>query len=253
MLLNAQFTKSTKQTLQPTLVFIHGLFGSLSNLGMLARAFHEQYDVVQIDLRNHGLSEHSDEMTYELMAQDVLTTLDHLDVGEFIVIGHSMGGKVAMKLADFAGARLNKLIILDMSPVIYTASHHENIFKALQAVKNANIKLRKDAIEIMQDYISETGVIQFLLKSFKDGNWLFNVESLHKNYTNIMSWNENRITDQKCLFLKGENSDYIDIENHVDAIQRQFSNSTIQVVENSGHWLHAEKTNVVVDKINNFL
>lgn len=253
MLLNAEFTQSVDDIGQPTLVFIHGLFGSLSNLGMLARAFHELYNVIQIDLRNHGLSEHSEEMTYELMAQDVLSTLDHFSIDDFIVIGHSMGGKVAMKLADYSGDRLIKLIILDMSPVSYTVSNHENIFKALRAVAEAKINSRKEATEIMQKFITEIGVIQFLLKSFKDGAWLFNVESLLKNYTNILSWNDIRKIEQKCLFLKGENSDYIDIEKHNDAIQRQFSNYSIQVVENSGHWLHAEKTNEVLHKINNFL
>src|SRR5690606_13590360 len=108
MRLNAEITKSNANQRQPALVLIHGLFGSLSNLGMLARAFQETHDVIQIDLRNHGISPHSDQMSYQLMAQDVIETLDDMNVQQFHVIGHSMGGKVAMHLANFVPHRVVK-------------------------------------------------------------------------------------------------------------------------------------------------
>ena len=109
MQLHYQYHTQEGQT--ETLVFIHGLFGSLSNLGMLARALQDQYATLQIDLRNHGLSAHSDQHDYAALAQDVLDTLNHLNVKKFHVIGHSMGGKVAMRLADLAAERLDKLVV----------------------------------------------------------------------------------------------------------------------------------------------
>ena len=96
------------------MVFIHGLFGSLSNLGMLARHFLEQTTTVQIDVRNHGLSSHSDEVNYQIMAEDILETLASLNIKKFIAVGHSMGGKIAMKLADLASDLIEKLVVLDI-------------------------------------------------------------------------------------------------------------------------------------------
>lgn len=236
-----------------TLIFIHGLFGSLSNLGMLVRAFETEYDTVQIDLRNHGDSNHDDTMNYAVMAQDVLDTLDHLNVGHFSVIGHSMGAKVAMKLTELANERLEKLVILDMSPFAYQERHHDLIFEALIAVENADVKTRKDATHIMQDYIKELGVIQFLLKSFEQGRWKFNVEALYKNYAAIISWENIQVWNKPTLFLKGENSDYILIEKHLNAIKLQFPIAEIEIIHNAGHWLHAEQTNLVLDRLKAFL
>ncbi|WP_025611422.1 alpha/beta fold hydrolase, partial [Vibrio parahaemolyticus] len=99
-----------------TVVLIHGLFGSLSNLGLLARDLVEDHSVISIDLRNHGLSFHSDTHNYTDMAQDVATLLQHLNVEPSIIVGHSMGGKVAMKLADIAPNLVKQLVVLDMAP-----------------------------------------------------------------------------------------------------------------------------------------
>ncbi len=85
-----------------TVVLLHGLFGSSSNLGLLARDLIQDYSVISIDLRNHGLSFHSETHTYTDMAQDVAQLLAHLNAEPSIIIGHSMGGKVAMKLAEVA-------------------------------------------------------------------------------------------------------------------------------------------------------
>src|SRR5690606_4275544 len=101
MILNYQLQHHETSVLSPMDV-IHGLFGSLSNLGILARYFFEQRTVIQIDVRNHGLSAHSPDLSYKLMAEDVIETLSSLNIQKFVVVGHSMGGKIAMKLADLA-------------------------------------------------------------------------------------------------------------------------------------------------------
>ena len=130
MILNYQLHHHETSTVSPML-FIHGLFGSLSNLGVLARHFSEQRTAIQIDVRNHGLSGHSSDINYQLMAEDVLETLSSLNVHKFVVVGHSMGGKIAMKLADLAREQTEKLIVLDITPIQYHESHHAKIFKAL--------------------------------------------------------------------------------------------------------------------------
>lgn len=254
MLLNYQYDQVTTTTdASPTLVLIHGLFGSLSNLGMIARVFQGKFNILQIDVRNHGHSAHSEEMNYLLMASDVLETLDHLNIQQFIVIGHSMGGKIAMKLADLAQDRLEKVVILDMAPFAYKQNHHDQIFKALLAVEDAQVESRKDATEIMRQYLNEEMVIQFLLKSWNKGKWLFNVRTLYKDYPNILGWDQQRTNAVPILFIKGGNSPYLAKPEHFEAIEQQFSNHQIQVVENAGHWLHAEKPTEVNELITDFI
>jgi esterase len=236
-----------------TLVFIHGLFGSLSNLGMLARTLQQNYSTLQLDVRNHGLSAHSEKHDYDLLAQDVLDTLNDLNIEEFSVIGHSMGGKVAMRLAEVAKDRLQKLVVLDISPVASQDYHHSEIFDALIEVEKANISTRQQATEIMQNYIKDTMVIQFLLKSFNKGKWLFNVSSLFKHYNDILAWKEQPAWQKPALFLRGENSDYISTPEHFSSIQLQFPYADIQLITNTGHWLHGEKPQEVLSSIQKYL
>lgn len=257
MLLNTQFDQQSELNQQPTLVFIHGLFGSLSNLGIIARAFQGKFNILQIDVRNHGLSEHSAEMDYHLMASDVLQTLQHLSIQNVIVIGHSMGGKIAMKLVNLAvnstQLHIEKLIILDMTPFAYQENHHDRIFEALFAVQNAHLESRKDATELMRQYIKEEMVIQFLLKSWSKGKFLFNVDALNNHYADIIAWKIQPSNPIPTLFIKGEKSPYVAKPEHFEAIESQFSNAKIEVVEGVGHWLHAEKPAVVNGLIAEFI
>jgi pimeloyl-ACP methyl ester carboxylesterase len=220
---------------------------------MLARSLQNNYATLQIDLRNHGLSAHSDEHNYEVLAQDVLETLDTLNVQNFSVIGHSMGGKVAMRLAGLAKARLNKLVVLDISPVASEDYHHSEIFDALIAVEKKNITTRQQATEIMQAYISEPMVIQFLLKSFNKGSWLFNVQSLMQNYPHILAWQTQHAWPKPALFLRGGYSDYISTSEHFSAIQQQFPLAKVSLIAEAGHWLHGEKPQQVIEEIQNYL
>lgn len=253
MILNHQIYLNESATGKIPLVFIHGLFGSLSNLGMLARAYYESHSVIQIDVRNHGHSAHSPEMNYAVMAQDILETLDALNIQKFSVIGHSMGGKIAMQLANSAGDRLEQLVVLDITPFPYKESHHDQIFKALFAVQNAQIESRQQAMQIMREYLHEEMVIQFLMKSFSKGQWLFNVEALFNHYPDIINWDVIQPWQKEALFIRGGKSAYISKDEHFAAIQQQFPRAKIAVLEDAGHWLHAEKTQQVLDEINKYL
>lgn len=252
MLLNYQLHQN-ENTQAPVLVFIHGLFGSLSNLGMLARHYYENYTVIQIDLRNHGLSQHNEQHDYQHMAQDVIDTLHALNYTKIRIVGHSMGGKVVMKLAQLAPNLIEKMIVLDMAPVVYQQRHHDEIFEALFAIQNAATTSRTEATQCMRQYLSEEMVIQFLLKSWQKGQWLFNVEALKTHYNEILSWQDQPVCDIPVLFIRGGASFYISTPEHFHAIQQQFSQNKVEVVEEAGHWLHAEKTAQVLEYMDEFL
>ena len=169
-------------------LLIHGLFGSPDNLGVLARGLKADRPLIQVDVRNHGLSPRSEEMSYRAMAQDMLETLDRHDIDKVTVIGHSMGGKIAMTMTALAPERIEQLVLIDIAPVDYQTRRHDAIFAAVNAVTAAGVTQRSAAAEVMREVITEEGVIQFLLKSFFEGEWRFNVPALWANYSAISGW-----------------------------------------------------------------
>ncbi|MEQ5325032.1 esterase [Proteus sp. fly-1008] len=234
------------------IVLIHGLFGDLNNLGVLGRDLRQDHTVIQIDVRNHGHSPHSESMNYQDMAQDVLTLLDSLHISKAIIIGHSMGGKIAMAMTALAPERIARIVVIDMSPVAYNVRRHDNIFAALEAVTKAQVTRRQDAVEIMSPFIKEEGVIQFLLKSFKSGEWLFNLSAIKNAYSKIIGWQEVPAWNYPVLFIRGGLSPYI-LDEYRNDIARQFPQASAFVVANTGHWVHSEKPNTVINAIRRFL
>ena len=239
-----------------TIVLLHGLFGNLDNLGLLSRELRQNYQIVSLDLRNHGTSFQSSEHSYQLMAQDVFNTLEHLELKRYILIGHSMGGKVAMKLAELAQHDVDKLIVLDMAPVSYPERRHDNVFAGLKAVLEQKPTSRQQALQVLTQHIELEGVRQFLGKSlYNNGQyfqWRFNVTSLWDNYWEILGWTQIEKISTPTLFIKGGNSNYLSTEYQAD-IQEQFSNAKAHIIANTGHWLHAEKPQEVLRAINKFI
>ena len=233
-------------------LLIHGLFGNLDNLGVLARDLHKQHTVIKVDLRNHGLSPRADDMNYPAMAQDLLALLDELQLEKAIVIGHSMGGKAAMALTAIAPERVAKLIVIDVAPVDYQTRRHDEIFAALKAVSAAGITQRQAAAELMRDYLQEEGVIQFLLKSFHNGEWRFNLPVLIARYEDITGWQEVPPWPHPTLLIRGGLSPYVQDSYRAD-IARQFPQARAHVVAGTGHWVHAEKPEAVLRAIHRFL
>ncbi|WP_312984292.1 esterase [Atlantibacter sp.] len=233
-------------------VLVHGLFGSLDNLGVLARELITDFDVIQVDMRNHGLSPRSDIMTYPAMAQDLIDTLDELSIDKATFIGHSMGGKAVMAATKIAPQRIDKLVAIDIAPVNYRVRRHDEIFAAINAVSEAGITSRQDAAALMREQIPEEGVIQFLLKSFASGEWRFNVPALWDQYSHIVGWETVPAWDHPALFIRGGNSPYVD-ESHREALLAQFPQARAHVVAGAGHWVHAEKPQAVVRAIRRYL
>ncbi|KZN32468.1 alpha/beta fold hydrolase [Pseudoalteromonas luteoviolacea] len=240
-----------------TVILIHGLFGSLENLNVIARALEPSFSVINVDLRNHGRSFKSDEMNYQVMAQDICELINHHDLQSVILVGHSMGGKVAMQVAMHEEQKVEKLVVLDIAPVDYHP-RHDTIIAALNQVSQQKPSSRSEADKIMSGYIEELGVRQFLLKSLAknpQGNfeWRFNLSVIEENYSKIIS---NIDTPRTCLcdtlFVKGNNSDYI-LPEHREAIVGAFSKAKAKIIQGAGHWLHAEKPEAVNRSIIDFI
>lgn len=238
-------------------ILIHGLFGSLENLNVIANSLADNFLVINVDLRNHGRSPHSETMDYASMSQDIVDLMQHLNIDKAHFVGHSMGGKVAMQVAHLYPEKVSRLVVLDIAPVAYQA-RHTSIFKALNNVANQAINDRKHADSIMQEDISELGVRQFLLKSLAKNEqgafaWRFNLAALNNKYENILSdikANDSCLCD--TLFIKGNDSDYI-LPQYKEAIMARFKNAKAKIIHGAGHWLHAQKPQAVNKAISDFL
>ena len=234
------------------IVLVHGLFGSLDNLGILARDLVTDYDIIQVDMRNHGLSPRSPEMNYPAMAQDLLDTLDARQIEKAIFIGHSMGGKAVMALTALAPERVERLVAIDIAPVDYHVRRHDEIFAAINAVTDAQASSRQQAASVMRQHLQEEGVIQFLLKSFVDGEWRFNVPVLWDQYPHIVGWETIPAWEHPALFIPGGNSPYV-TEAYREQLLAQFPQARAHVIAGAGHWVHAEKPEAVLRAIRRYL
>ncbi|PKH20550.1 alpha/beta hydrolase [Enterobacterales bacterium CwR94] len=251
MILNSRLHSEQLRTEHSPVVVIHGLFGSMDNLGVIARGIKEACPVLQIDVRNHGLSPRADTMDYAAMAQDVLETLAQYNIETFSVVGHSMGGKIAMAMTALASDRIEKLALIDIAPVDYQTRRHDDIFAAVNAVTVAGAKTRQAAADAMREHINEEGIIQFLLKSFHEGEWRFNVPVLWHEYSKISGWETVPAWPGEALFIRGGLSPYLD-DTHRDTLLAQFPQARAHVIAGAGHWVHAEKPEAVLRAIRRF-
>lgn len=234
------------------LIILHGLLGSLDNWNTLAKKFAEyHFKVFIIDQRNHGHSPHTNEFSYELMANDLIEFCKQQKLEKINLIGHSMGGKTAMLFAHLHPEMIKNLIIADIAPVKYKPRHNE-IFEALKNVELSAINSREEAEEILARTIKEYSVVQFLMKGLTRGEnnefeWRFNIPSLIKNYPLILDTFQFELPYfGNVLFIKGAKSDYINKQNLED-IKTYFPNYELITIEGAGHWLHAEKPNEFLD------
>lgn len=229
------------------ILLLHGLFGSGDNLNTLAKSLADRFRVVLVDLRNHGRSPHAPTMSLAEMAADVAQLQDQLGIESSVVLGHSLGGKVAMQLALNDASRVQKLIVADIAPVTYSP-HHQNVFAALESVELATLQSRQQADAQMAQQLSDPSLRQFLLKAlyqFKQQNqtqyrWRFNLPVLHQCYAEILAAPTGTPFSGPTLFIKGEQSDYILAEHDV-VMRALFPAFQFQMIAGAGHWLHGEK------------
>jgi len=237
-------------------VLVHGLFGSLENLGMVARQLKTEFDVISVDQRNHGRSPHCAEMSYPLMADDLAQTLDQLGLTRVALLGHSMGGKTVMEFALRYPERVSHLILADISPVVSQARHID-ILKALQAVDFDTCRDRKQVDDALTNGIADAGTRAFLLRSLhKQDNrlsWRFALANIVSNYQQVLAAPVARGPYHgPTLFIKGGDSDYL-LPEHQPVIQQLFPAAKAKVIAGTGHWLHAEKPAIFARICRDFL
>ncbi len=239
------------------LLILHGYFGMSDNWRSLGNKFSENFQVHLIDQRNHGRSFHADEFDYEILAEDLYNYIQYHQLKKVSIIGHSMGGKVAMLFAVTYPEIAHKLIVADISPKFYKP-HHQLILAALNSVNFKIHNTRKKVEDILKMDIKESGVLQFLLKNVyrktKDElAFRFNLESLTINNPEVgESLPSFTHFDGETLFLAGENSNYI-TNVDIGLIDAHFSNSQIVTIKNAGHWLHAENPEQFYAEVYSFL
>ncbi|RSK49359.1 alpha/beta fold hydrolase [Hymenobacter rigui] len=243
------------------LVILHGLFGTLDNWQTLARRWADAgHRVIVVDLRNHGRSPHAPEHTYAMMAEDVRGLFDQLQLGpDTTLMGHSMGGKVAMRFALDNPERLRQLIVVDIAPRFSDMRHQDDVIAGLNAVPLATLQSRQQADEALAQHIKWPDVRQFLLKNLyrREDNsfaWRPNLAALTAEMDDIGA----EITAAQpflkpTLFIRGGKSDYITTEDKLHSIPALFPNSQVETVVDAGHWVHAEKPEEVFQLVKAFV
>lgn len=242
----------------PDLVILHGLFGSGDNWRSIAKSLSEHYRVHLLDLPNHGRSPWVKQQSYPVFAEAVSDWMAAQGIENTALLGHSMGGKVAMQLAlNNSQSNINKLIIVDIAPRAYPP-HHQDIFRALANTDLSQHKNRSEVDEALKDGIETTGIRQFILKSLYRNEagqlaWRFNLEALQQQYDSIANEPdfEHPYTGP-TLFIKGMNSQYIQTSDQ-PAIMERFPEARAKIIEGAGHWPHAEKPAAFLRILERFL
>lgn len=241
----------------PALVILHGLLGSGDNWMTLAKKWSENFTVYMVDQRNHGQSAHSQDFSFDLMAEDLAELINDEGIEQFDLIGHSMGGKTAMTFANKYPSLIRKMIIVDIGPKAYPP-HHNSIFEGLRSVDFSVQKSRKAVESALSNHIPQIGVRQFLMKNLywkvkgEELAWRFNLPVLYDKYEEVIGSLQADEISLPTLFIRGELSGYIQ-DKDAEKLKQQFPNSELITINGAGHWVHAEKPKEFDEAVSDFL
>ena len=237
-------------------LFLHGLFGQGRNWSTIGRALAENHRVTLVDLLHHGRSPWSDHFDYLEVADSVADLIEEADPAA--VVGHSMGGKVAMVLALTRPELVERLVVADIAPVSTSAVTGFDVYtSAMQALDLATLKSREDADAQLAVRVPDPGVRAFLLQNLRrEGqgwHWQMNLDVLSRDLAVIGGWPDvGGSYGGPVLWLAGERSDYV--KDEYDAAMRGFFPRMRKVVvKGAGHWLHSDKPEVVTEALRQFL
>ena len=241
-------------------LFLHGLFGQGRNWATIAKAVSDRHRVTAVDLPHHGRSPWGDRFDYLDVTAQVALLLDPADPAT--VVGHSMGGKVAMLLALTRPEAVARLVVADMSPVTYASTAgFRHYTTALRALDTSLVQRREDADRLLAPEVPDPSVRAFLLQNLRrDGDawrWQANLDVLERDLAVLGSWPEDRLAGLApyhgpVLWLAGERSDYVR-EEYAEAMRRWFPHHRKVTIKGAGHWLHSEKPEVFVEVLRRFL
>ncbi|MGL4517084.1 MAG: alpha/beta fold hydrolase [Shewanella sp.] len=235
----------------PAILLIHGLFGNLDNLKSLGQALENQYQVIRVDVPNHGLSTHWPQMDYINLSQAIMALLDELGIEQAHLVGHSMGGKIAMATALAFPKRVLSVVAADIAPVAYQPRHAE-IFAALESLPLTELQGRPQALAHILSHGIDDPTAQFLLKNLQRTEsgfrWKMNLNGLKECYSSLIGWHNcppfvTQVYLGPSLFIRGGASDYVTAA-HRQAILAQFPAAQAKTLEGCGHWLHAQKPTI---------
>lgn len=248
----------------PAIVFLHGLFGSKTNFNSIAKVMAQRTGrrVLTVDARNHGSSPHSPDASYEAMSQDLQGLLPQLGLVPCVLVGHSMGGKTAMLLALQRPDVVERLAVIDISPVGTTpVSDLRDIITVMKSVdvpeKVTLSQARKLVDKQLSSVVKDPGVRAFLLTNLAEVNggisWRVNLDILAQHLDKISTFPQQLGSYLgPTLFLCGGNSTYVQPSHH-SGIRRLFPQAQIQTVSDAGHWVHGDKPQDFIDAVSNFL
>ena len=229
----------------------------LDNWRTMAKMLEGQYQCILVDLRNHGRSPRSEEMNYEAMANDVLQLMDDLHIQHTNLMGHSMGGKVAMQLALSHPDRIDKLIVVDISPKKYPI-HHKKETDAIKSIDPTKLSNRSEAEQKLARFLGDDqATIQFILKNLNrlpEGGfeWKANMPVLIDKYVNLMEPITGSAYRKPVLFIRGSRSNSVRDED-LPLIQSLFPAAKLITVPESGHWVHADQPGTLKEHLLTFL
>lgn len=259
MLLNYRVNSCTSKTTRPPLIILHGFLGSLSNWTSIANELANDTTVYCFDLRNHGASGQSDEITYEHMADDVERTCEELSIENPIIMGHSMGGKVAIKACTLHPEKFSGLIVADISPRYYPRLLFVETIKNLVDIDLSLFANRQELEKKLSPIIEDKALLRFLLKNVK-----IDLEKKHLCWTIPlpMLYEKREFLKQEVipknpitlptLFLKGELSPYIN-EDDAKLIKEKFPQSKLIAIARARHWLHVENRTDLIKEVQKFI
>lgn len=243
----------------PPLIILHGLFGMSDNWAPLARKLSNGYRVIVPDLRNHGRSPHFASHTYKEMASDITILCNELNIDRCSILGHSMGGKVAMTLAFDNPALVDRLVVADIGPGAYPDhSYHSQLIQLMLDAHPETASNRSEIESRLASEVFDERIRLFLLKNItRDQNgsfaWKVNLPVLAACMPQILAGvTPNGFYSGKSLFVKGELSDYVS-GHQCDLIYEQFPTARVVAIQKAGHWLHADAPEEFFRVVSDFL
>ncbi len=241
------------------IVLLHGFLASRSNMKTIGLKLSKYYKVFLVDLRNHGASPHDTKMDYKTMTDDVLEFCDLNKIEKPILLGHSMGGKVAMVFATLFPNKVDTIIVEDIAPRKYE-NEYQDLLVSLDSLEITKLKNREEADKLLSKKIPNPILRSFLLKNLGLGRtkkkyfWKCNLNLFLKSINPILDFPnlaENAI-NIKSLFIQGSDSHYITSEDK-QLILKKFPNSKLIEVDGAGHWIHYQKQQDFLKIVLNYL
>lgn len=240
-------------------VILHGLFGSARNWASIAKRLAATHHVYALDLRNHGASPWAETMRYSEMAEDVRAFLRDRGLdGTATLLGHSLGGKVAMVTALRHPDDVARLVVVDVAPVAYPMTLLPYV-RAMRTVDLDAMTRRSEVEPALSKAVPDPAVRLFLLQNLvvEDGRlkWRLNLPVIEREMPELSGFPEfpaGTVYTGPTLFVAGERSDYIRPEHRV-AIERLFPNAGLATVPDAGHWVHAERPEAFLETLRPFL